>query len=227
MSEIKVDTVAEKTSANGVTIDGLNIKDGKLTTATAITGHTAEATVADDDLVLISDTSASAALKKMTVANLVANVGGGITEADSWRLTANTTSNGDVTANWERVDNNSFGRIGTGLSQSSGIFSFASTGYYYILISIAFNGEFLSSYNAGHLMTTINNSDYANAVLCETAHEGNVGNSVGTQAFIFDVTNTTNCKMKVNWGAQHSSIAIVGNTDKTRTGITALRIGDT
>jgi len=27
-SEIKVDTISEKTSANGVTIDGLTIKDG-------------------------------------------------------------------------------------------------------------------------------------------------------------------------------------------------------
>jgi len=44
---------------------------------TAITGQTAETSVADDDLVLLSDTSASAALKKMTVANLVANAGGG------------------------------------------------------------------------------------------------------------------------------------------------------
>lgn len=36
MSEIKVDTVAEKTSANGVTVDGLNIKDSKLVTANSI-----------------------------------------------------------------------------------------------------------------------------------------------------------------------------------------------
>ena len=45
------------------------------TAATIVTGQTAEATVADDDLVLLSDTSASAALKKMTVANLTANAG--------------------------------------------------------------------------------------------------------------------------------------------------------
>tara|TARA_R100000655_G_scaffold51363_1_gene89093 strand:- start:1051 stop:2073 length:1023 start_codon:yes stop_codon:yes gene_type:complete len=44
---------------------------------TAITGQTAETSVADDDLVLVSDTSASAALRKMTVSNLVANAGGG------------------------------------------------------------------------------------------------------------------------------------------------------
>ena len=36
MSEIKVDTVAEKTSANGVTVDGLNIKDSKLVTSNSI-----------------------------------------------------------------------------------------------------------------------------------------------------------------------------------------------
>jgi len=43
---------------------------------TAITGHTAETSVADGDLVVIHDASATA-LKKMTVANLVANAGGG------------------------------------------------------------------------------------------------------------------------------------------------------
>ena len=35
-SEIKVDTVSEKTSANGVTIDGLSIKDSKLVTANSV-----------------------------------------------------------------------------------------------------------------------------------------------------------------------------------------------
>ena len=43
---------------------------------TAITGHTAETSVADGDLVVVHDASASA-LRKMTVANLVANAGGG------------------------------------------------------------------------------------------------------------------------------------------------------
>jgi len=42
---------------------------------TAITGQTAETSVATDDLILISDTSASGALKKMTRANFVSGVG--------------------------------------------------------------------------------------------------------------------------------------------------------
>ena len=34
MSEIRVDTISEKTSANGVAIDGLTIKDGGITATT-------------------------------------------------------------------------------------------------------------------------------------------------------------------------------------------------
>ena len=34
MSEIRVDTISEKTSANGVAIDGLTIKDGAITATT-------------------------------------------------------------------------------------------------------------------------------------------------------------------------------------------------
>ena len=43
---------------------------------TVITGQTAETSIASDDLILLSDTSASGALKKMTRANFVSGVGG-------------------------------------------------------------------------------------------------------------------------------------------------------
>ena len=69
---------------------------------TSITGHGALTSVANDDLVLISDTSASAALKKMTVANLVANAGGGkigqvvsATKTDTFANTSDTMA--DIT----------------------------------------------------------------------------------------------------------------------------------
>ena len=35
-SEIKVDTISEKTSTNGVTIDSVSLKDGKVATANSI-----------------------------------------------------------------------------------------------------------------------------------------------------------------------------------------------
>jgi len=48
---------------------------------TAITGQTAETSIATDDLILLSDTSASGALKKMTRANFVSGIGGTNTPA--------------------------------------------------------------------------------------------------------------------------------------------------
>jgi hypothetical protein len=48
-SEIKVDTVSEKTSANGITIDGLNIKDAKLVTANSVVETNMSANSVDSD----------------------------------------------------------------------------------------------------------------------------------------------------------------------------------
>ena len=38
-SIVKVDTIQENTSANGITVDGLNIKDSKLVTANSVKDH--------------------------------------------------------------------------------------------------------------------------------------------------------------------------------------------
>ena len=55
-----------------------------------ITGQTAETTIASDDLILLSDTSASGALKKMTQANFVSGVGG--TNTPAFYVKAATTN---------------------------------------------------------------------------------------------------------------------------------------
>ena len=61
----------------------------------------------------------------------------GITEADMFRLTANTNqgTDADVTSNIERVDDATFSKIGTGMSVSSGIFTFPSTGLYHVVLN--------------------------------------------------------------------------------------------
>ena len=56
----------------------------------------------------------------------------GITEIDQWRISADlsiTTLNTltHITANWERNDTSGFGRVGTGMTESSGTFTFPST----------------------------------------------------------------------------------------------------
>ena len=104
---------------------------------TAVTGHTAETTVADDDTVLIHDTSASA-LRKMTVANLTANAGtaglssssGNITITDGNLVVASghgidfsadaALSDGDATLTSELFDDYEEGTWTATVSSNSG-----------------------------------------------------------------------------------------------------------
>ena len=58
---------------------------------------------------------------------------GGITELDSWRITSNFSGNAEpITANWERDDAYGHGKPGTGMTESSGIFTFPATGFWYV-----------------------------------------------------------------------------------------------
>ena len=63
---------------------------------TAVTGHTAETSIADGDLILIHDASASA-LRKMTKANFVSGIGGANTPAFMAQHAGNTTTANDNT----------------------------------------------------------------------------------------------------------------------------------
>jgi hypothetical protein len=120
------------------------------TAATIVTGQTAETTVADDDTVLIHDTSASA-LRKMTVSNLTANAGldgwssnsGNLLPADASKgiyLGVNSATASNLLDDYEE---------GTWTASiNGGVFSFSkNTGYYrkignlvYVQIYVVTNG---------------------------------------------------------------------------------------
>ena len=98
-------TISEVQIATDMIVDA-NVTTAKLAdssvtnskvASTIITGQTAASTIADDDLILISDTGESAALKKMTRANFVAGIGG--TNDNRWFA----SYNGDQTINHNTV----------------------------------------------------------------------------------------------------------------------------
>jgi hypothetical protein len=82
-SEIKVDTISEKTSANGVTIDGVNIKDSALATAGSVPLSTIDidggtdigAAIVDADLFIIDD-GAGGTNRKTAASRLKTYIGG-------------------------------------------------------------------------------------------------------------------------------------------------------
>jgi len=157
---------------------------------------------------------------------------GGITEADQWRLTADFNPSGssaDITANLERNDSGSFGYLGSGMSQSSGIFTFPSTGVYFV--SYQLSAKITSgtdAYLQGDILVTADNSNY---VVFSRARlgldvDGVVSNSGFTNTIV-DVTNTSNVKVKFDVSSVAAASVIMGESTRTETGFTFIRLGDT
>ena len=164
----------------------------------------------------------------VTVSGLPAS---GITEADVWRYTASTAApSGDITANWERADNVSSGLIGTGMTQSSGIFSFSSTGIYLITGSVGFNFANQQDNNANiQINVTIDNSTYDPVAIIFSGSNSSANFSRFSQfgQALVDVTNISLVKVKFAAASFAANSYLEGDTDKNDTSFSFIRLGDT
>jgi hypothetical protein len=173
---------------------------------------------ADTDEFLVSD---AGTLKRIDYSHIK---GGGITMADQWRLTADITSNVDpISANLERVDDGSFGYIGTGMSVSSGTWTFPSTGLYQVGATIYTqpNDDSLSV----NIQATTNNSSYD--VISNVFGGGYQANGRTHTAFSYvNVTNTSNVKVRFGAESIAAGSIIGGNTNSNLTSFNFIRLGD-
>jgi hypothetical protein len=154
----------------------------------------------------------------------------GITMADQWRLSANTNSgtNADVTSNWERNDTTGYGSIGTGLTESSGIFSFPSTGIYLIIFTGRIQNAASDTSSNFSLYVTTDNSSYNEVgVVASGNGSSNAVITGSSNTFLFDVTSTTTHKFKFVTASFSTGTFLTGGTDLQRTGLTVIRLGDT
>ena len=177
-----------------------------------------------------SDGSANEFLKTDGSGNLsFAAESAGITMADQWRITTAYTNSGTnfITANWERVDNSIFGQLGTGMTESSGVFTFPSTGIYFVNFFTTHrqvNGT--SMYNGIQFHTTTDNSSYTMLANAYDSVAATAYFAVTALSHIVDITNTSTHKIKFAHVAEYSS-NIAGDTNETMTGVTFIRLGDT
>jgi hypothetical protein len=161
----------------------------------------------------------------VTSSKMFSGFANGITVVDQWRITANHTTSGIITSNWERVDNTGWGGIGTGMTESSGVFTFPSTGVYSIRFTCQGNGVDNDNIN-GYIEVTVNNADYnivARANWSTTAGEFNASST----EFLFDVTNVTTHKARMIADSIDAGSAVSGNTSQNETFVTFVRLGDT
>lgn len=157
--------------------------------------------------------------------------GVGISEADMWRLNTSfaNSSNGAnevLTSNWERNDTD-FDKIGTGLSQSSGVFTFPSTGIYLVHLHAFFYPTGANSDIRVQIRVTTNNTDYS------TRSESMNGASAAdrpeqmTCALVIDCTDTSNIKFRIHTQGTTASNFWRGDTGAQKFGFYCVRLGDT
>ena len=218
MSEIRVNNIIADNGLDAVNFaKGINVSSG-IITATSFSGSGA-------NLTALPAANITGTLPAISGANLT---GTGITQADQWRITSgfNASSSAYITSNWERVDTDGFGQIGTGMSQSSGEFTFPSTGIYLIDFRSRGLSSSVSTYVGIKIYTTLNNSSYDEA---SNSYDSVASNgkyfAVGCQ-HIFDVTSTSTHKVKFQ-AESEATASFHGNSDRTDTGVSFLRLGDT
>ena len=154
----------------------------------------------------------------------------GLSMVDQWRVTSdfNVTSFAYITSNWERNDSSGYDKLGTGMSESSGEFSFPSTGIYLVRAVISWypSGGGVN-YNRVGIHTTTNGSDYAARAYSWSGVESASQYQNMMAEIIFDVTNVSTHKVKFQLGASNTRPIVKGGTDDNRSFATFIRLGDT
>ena len=163
--------------------------------------------------------------------------GGGITEIDQWRLTSSLTAGSSetaITANLERVDapKTHTGNLGTGMSESSGVFTFPSTGWW----EVTFNAKFdLQSGGDDRNITmrinaTDNNSSYTYIGYQSAGIHNETANTSHAQmhhSVVLDIESTTNDKVKFAITSINGAATAHGQTGYSRTYMKFIKLADT
>ena len=178
-----------------------------------------------DGSIVNADINASAAIASTKLSGITA----GITEADQWRVSSSFDVNGSsfISSNWERVDITGWDKIGTGMSESSGIFTFPSTGIWNVIFWDTVRPVNNTTMYAGvEFHFTTDNNTFTNV--------GNFYEGVGTTAFfgnisashMFDISNVSTHKLRFRASAANTT-TYSANTSETQLSATFIRLGAT
>ena len=182
------------------------------------------------------------ALSKIDVANMltgatpVANGGtaltsgfaNGITMANQWRVTGDFTDDENpIASNLEQADTDGYGKLGGDMSVTSGRWTFPATGVYLIQFECYVTADNIDGLISLFIDTTTDNSSYSEASTKEFGVSRASDKQMCSTQFIFDVTNTTTHKCSFGLTNASSDTTTHGNTSKSETSFTFIRLGDT
>ena len=155
-------------------------------------------------------------------------VQGGITMADQWRLTTSFSNDAEpISSNWERVDTTGQGTLGSAMSvDGNGTFTFPSTGIYWVQFTASFNFNGDARFQENFI--SIGGTKVAQQYSFVTNNgEGGSNYSNGTTSTTVDVTNTSTQTITFSITASQTGNNTNGESNKNRTFVTFIRLGDT
>jgi hypothetical protein len=200
------------------TVTSAKLNNDIISGTTALTSEPA-----DTDEFLVSD---AGTLKRIDYSLIK---GGGISQTDQFRVSASGTGDQNpISANLERVDNSGFGKIGSGMSVSSGVFTFPATGLYWInaFFSVSLSSAADSNMQVFIAGTVDNFSNRLALAFGEVSGDtsNNLRQMVSINTF-FNCTNTSTHKVRFETNSFGSN-TLEGHTDATKTGFSFIRMGD-
>ena len=111
------------------------------------------------------------------------------------------------------------------MTQSSGVFTFPSTGIYLVQFQMSYHTA-INGYVRGRIWITTDNSSYDK--VAESIGYLQAGELSAQYSFaLVDVTNTSNVKAKFGFAGANASSGAYGSTTDTQTGANFIRLGDT
>ena len=191
--------------------------------------------ILDADINGMAASKLSGALPAISGANLT-GLSSGLAMSDLWRLDTGFSGNQTpITANWSRPtgnvqDEDTYGTLGTGMTESSGVFTFPSTGIYTIFFSAAWYYTSQSSNQAAYISVTYDNgSNWSRSSSGKTNTPDYSSFNVYAQTCCWhqmDVTDTSNRKVRFEIEV-HNSPNCEGTNAENRTYVVFQKLGDT
>jgi len=168
-------------------------------------------------------------LPAISGANLT-GITAGITMYDQWRFTASPSVNQTpLSGSWERNDTY-FSAIGSGMTESSGAFTFPTSGIYQIFYQINFYTASTTNYVGAYFFYSVNSgSDFTQFAYSydqfgsvSGTHYGCAEGNVG-----LNVTDASTFRVRLHAsGGSPTNANVQGNSTQQTVGLTFIRIGD-
>ena len=187
---------------------------------------------ADGNPVAITGTDGQVATSAGADAVSAFEAAGGITHASQWRVTTDFAAASDptiITSNLEEVDTDGYGRLGSAMTEASGVFSFPSTGIWLIKAAGAWENDGESNYNNITIDTTVDDSTWivASSAANFLNPSAGYGECWALAIFQFDVTDVSTHKVRFKTDCTDNATTCMGRSDMNETSFTFTKLGDT